>query len=101
MVDLGMAAKVRPALILSVAVLDDERHLYGIVPHTTNPWGTRFEAEVKVPWLKAGAFDAQGFRPVPPVAFQRRMGKLNAEQLTEVEEAMLRWIGVSRPGGAA
>ena len=97
MVDLGMTAKVRPALVLSVPVLDHERHLFGIVPHTTHPWSTRFEAVINVLWLKAGAFDAQGFRPVPPVAFQRRIGTLSGAQLTLVEDAVLRWIGVNRP----
>ncbi len=97
MVDLGMTAKVRPALVLSVAVLDHERHLFGIVPHTTHPWNTRFEAIVQVPWLRAGAFDAQGFRPVPPVAFQRRLGTLRAAELALVEAAVLRWIGVGAP----
>ena len=93
----GMAAKLRPALVLSIPVLDHERHLDGIVPHTTHPWSTRFEAVIKLPWLKAGAFDAQGFRPVPLVAFQWRLGTLSGAQLALVEDAVLRWIGVNRP----
>jgi mRNA interferase MazF len=35
LVDLGMAAKARPAVILSIPFLDNERALYAIVPHTT------------------------------------------------------------------
>ena len=34
-VDLGLAAKVRPAVIFSVPVLDNERAVYAVVPHTT------------------------------------------------------------------
>ena len=33
--DLGLVAKVRPVLILSVPFLDHERAVFGIVPHTT------------------------------------------------------------------
>ena len=72
MVDLGLAAKVRPAVVVSVAFLDKERALYAIVPHTTALWGTRFEARVAVRWLEEGAFDAQGVRPVPNRVFMRR-----------------------------
>ena len=61
MVDLGMVAKVRPAVILSVAVTEDERNLFGIVPHTAQAWGTRFEAVITVPWLKKGAFALHQF----------------------------------------
>ena len=41
-VDLGLAAKVRPALVLNIPFRDAERALYAIVPHTTAPRGTRF-----------------------------------------------------------
>lgn len=36
LVDLGLAAKVRPALVISVPYRDDERALFSIVPHTTS-----------------------------------------------------------------
>lgn len=35
-VDLGLAAKTRPALVLSVAIEDQDRVLATIVPHTTS-----------------------------------------------------------------
>ena len=43
LVDLGMAAKARPAVVLSIPFLDNERALYAIVPHTTATRGGRFE----------------------------------------------------------
>lgn len=43
LVDLGMAAKVRPALVVSVPADDAERALVTIVPHTTSLRGSRFE----------------------------------------------------------
>ena len=36
LVDLGMAAKVRPALVISVAADDVDRALVTLVPHTTS-----------------------------------------------------------------
>ena len=96
MTDLGLAAKVRPVLVLSVAILDNERHLYGIVPHTTSLWHTRFEAVTNVRWLKPGGFDAQGLRPVPIAAFERRLGILDNAHLRKVEDAVLLWTGIRR-----
>jgi mRNA interferase MazF len=52
--DLGMAAKARPAVILSIPFLDNERDLYAIVPHTTATRGGRFEVVIEVPWLQPG-----------------------------------------------
>jgi mRNA-degrading endonuclease toxin of MazEF toxin-antitoxin module len=43
LVDLGMAAKVRPALVISVAADDQDRALATLVAHTTSPRRSRFE----------------------------------------------------------
>jgi mRNA interferase MazF len=43
LVDLGMAAKARPAVVFSIPFLDNERALYVIVPHTTAVRGGCFE----------------------------------------------------------
>lgn len=59
LVDLGMAAKVRPALVLSQPAEDVDRALVTVVPHTTSVRHSRFEASVPVPFLRPGAFDAQ------------------------------------------
>ncbi len=57
MVDLGLAAKVRPCLVLSIPALDQDRALVTLVSHTTSVRGTRFEVSLNVPFLHAGAFD--------------------------------------------
>ena len=49
LVDLGMTAKVRPAVIFNTPFRDDERALFAIVPHTTVLRGGRFELVVNVP----------------------------------------------------
>ena len=48
-VNLGMVAKARPAVIISIPFRDDERALYAIVPHTTALRGGRFEVPVRPP----------------------------------------------------
>ena len=58
-VDLGLAVKVRPALVLSVPVEDTDRALVTLVPHTTSLRGSRFEVPRPVRFLRPGGFDAQ------------------------------------------
>ena len=93
-VDLGLAAKVRPALVLSVPFLDQERALYAIVPHTTAPRDTRFEVSLTVPGLAAGVFDAQGLRSIPPNVLVRRLALLTPDQLAPIESAVTLWLGL-------
>jgi len=54
LVDLGMTAKVRPALVLSVPAATTDRALATLVPHRTSTRGSEFEAAVPVPFLRAG-----------------------------------------------
>lgn len=92
--DLGLAAKVRPALVLNVPFLETERALYAIVPHTTAPRGTRFEVKVNVPGLDAGVFDVQGLRSIPPSALVRHRTALSPDQLAQIETAVKHWLGL-------
>ena len=96
LVDLGLAAKIRPCLMVSVPVQDPERSLVSLVPHTTSSRGGRFEVEASVRFLKPGSFDAQGIVTVPLVRLVRRMGLLGPEQLLDVEAAVGLWLGISR-----
>lgn len=79
-VDLGLAAKTRPALVLSVAIEDQDRVLATIVPHTTSLRGTRFEVAIQSKFLKPGAFDGQNLVTIPHAKFVRKLGTLNTEQ---------------------
>ena len=45
-VDLGLVAKVRPCLVLSVPADPQDRVLVTVVAHTTIVQGTRFEVDV-------------------------------------------------------
>jgi mRNA interferase MazF len=42
LVDLGLAAKIRPCLVLSVPAAEADRSLVTVVPHTTSLRGTRY-----------------------------------------------------------
>ena len=91
--DLGMAEKVRPALIISAAYGDRDRALVTIVPHTTSLRGSQFEISVNVPFLKAGAFVVQGVSTYPHVRAIRKLGVLKPEQFDLVFAGVLRWLG--------
>jgi mRNA interferase MazF len=94
MVDLGMVAKARPALVLSVPFIDEERAVYAVVPHTTATRGGRFEVVIGVPWLLPGAFDVQGQRSIPGSVFMRRMGTLSQPQMEKIVETTRLWLGI-------
>jgi mRNA interferase MazF len=94
LVDLGLAAKARPAVVLSIPFLDNERALYAIVPHTTAMRGGRFEVVIDVPWLEPGAFDVQGQRNIPGSVFIRRMGALSQPQIAMIVHAIRLWLGI-------
>ena len=94
LVDLGLAAKARPAVVLSIPFLDNERALYAIVPHTTARRGGRFEVVFDVPWLLPGAFDVQGLRNIPGSVFMRKMGALNQPQMAMIVQTTRLWLGI-------
>ena len=101
LVDLGLAAKIRPALVISVPPGDEDRALVAIVPHTTSLRGTRFEAPSSVPFLKPGAFDAQGIVTVPLAKLMRSLGNLSPDQLSAVESRLREWLGLAVPESGA
>ena len=101
LVDLGMAAKVRPALVISIPVEDADRALVTLVPHTTSPRQSQFEAAVSVSFLRVGVFDAQNLITIPHAKLIRSLGKLSAGQLAPVERAVCLWLGLPTTGSEA
>jgi mRNA interferase MazF len=94
LVDLGLAAKVRPALVLSVLPGEKERSLTTLIPHTTSLRGSRYEVPVNVMFLRAGAFDTQGLVTVPLARLVRPLGSLSPEQMQAVESSVRAWLGL-------
>ena len=94
LVDLGLAAKIRPCLVLGVPGADEDRSLVTVIPHTTSLRATRFEVAVPARFLKSGAFDAQGIVTVPTVRLMRSLGSLTPEQLAAVVGGVCLWLGI-------
>ena len=94
LVDLGMVAKVRPCLVLSIPADDEnDRVLTTLVPHTTSTRDSRFEVHSNVRFLKPGAFDAQNIITIPTAKLIRPLGALPGDQMTQVEDAVKLWLG--------
>jgi len=94
MVDLGLAAKVRPCVVMSVPVQESDRSLVTVVPHTTALRQSRFEVAASPRFLKPGAFDAQAIVTVPTVRLMNRLGTLTTEQMRTVEKGVCSWLGI-------
>lgn len=92
--DLGMVAKVRPCLVLSVPANVVDRDLVTLVPHTTSVRGTRFEVAIPNSTLKTGAFDPQGIVSVARQRLLRKLGELKPDELSRVETAVRQWLGL-------
>ena len=87
-VDFGMAAKVRPALLLTGNPADDELDLVTVLLHTTSLRGNRWELSIPKPFLKPGAFHLQQVQSVPTVRLERRLGVLNETEMNQVFDAL-------------
>jgi mRNA interferase MazF len=90
--DLGMVAKVRPALILSVPFGDQDYALFHIVPHTTAVRNSQFEAAIPLPFLESGVFNIQGSQSVPRSWLLRHLGTLTENQLAQIESSFRLWL---------
>jgi mRNA interferase MazF len=77
MVDLGIAAKVRPCLLLTDFPANDELALITIIPHTTSVRGNRWEIKLPLSYLREGIFHLQQVQSVPINTLMRRLGVLS------------------------
>lgn len=94
LVDLGMAAKVRPAAVISVPADDRDRALVTVVPHTTSLRDSKFEVALGVSFLRSGAFDAQNLVTIPHAKLVRMLGRLSDAQLGAVARVVCLWLGL-------
>jgi mRNA interferase MazF len=94
MADLGLAAKVRPALLLTGNPALDELDLVTVLLHTTSLRGTRWELNIPKPFLKPGAFHLQQVQSVSISKLERRLGILTTEEMDRVLDALADCLGV-------
>ena len=93
-VDFGLAAKVRPALILSDYPADDELALLVVIPYTTAVRGNRWELTIPKPFLLTGAFHLQQVQPISLSRFDVRLGVLTPEEFKRVKETLVRLLNL-------
>ncbi len=91
-VDFGLAAKVRPALVLSDYPADDELALLVVIPHTTAMRHNRWELNLPKPFLKPGVFHLQQIQPLPLARMDAKLGLLTPEEFKLVKQALIRLL---------
>ncbi|MCE9552139.1 MAG: type II toxin-antitoxin system PemK/MazF family toxin [Planctomycetes bacterium] len=95
-VDLGYTAKRRPCVVLSVEFQGHEWALVTYVPRTTERRETRFEVDVATGLFdQDGVFNAQALGSTDHQKFSRKLGTLTSSQLSSVEDAVKRWLGIA------
>jgi len=87
-VDLGIAGKVRPCLLLTAYPTDDELALVTVLPHTTAVRGNKWEMAVTKPFLKSGVFHLQQIQSVSVARLMRRLGVLSNAELQSVRDKL-------------
>lgn len=92
-IDFGMAAKVRPALLLTGEPAEEELDLFTVLLHTTALRGNRWELAIAKPFLKPGAFHLQQLQSVSGAKLLRRMGTLTADEMGQVGRALTTRLG--------
>src|SRR4051812_41013613 len=83
--DLGYLGKTRPCLVMSIAPEGVDRVIWTVVPHTTTLRGSQREVKVPKRFLDPGAFMVQGLTSQEKRGFIRKLGELNAQEMTLVE----------------
>jgi mRNA interferase MazF len=88
LVDFGLAAKVRPALLLTGNPAVEELDLITVLLHTTSLRSNRWELSIPKPFLKPGAFHLQQIQSVSTVKLERKLGVLTADEMDRVLDAI-------------
>src|SRR5437762_14181556 len=94
LVDFGLAAKVRPALLLTGNPADEELDLVTVLLHTTSLRGNRWELSIPKSFLKPGAFHLQQVQTISTVKLERRLGALTVEEMKRVRDALAKRLAI-------
>ena len=94
MVDFGLAAKVRPALLLTGNPAVEELDLVTVLLHTTSLRDNHWELPIPKPFLKPGAFHLQQVQSVSTVRLERRLGVLSDEEMNRVLDALAERLAI-------
>ncbi len=91
LVDLGLAAKVRPVVIVSRYDPTPPRSLVLYVPVSTQNRDSKYEVELPgVPFLRQDSVaNVQGLGSIPVVRLERKLGKLPDEAILKIKQALI------------
>ena len=93
-IDFGLAAKIRPALLLTGNPADNELDLVTVVLHTTALRGNPWELSISKPFLKPGAFHLQQVQTISVAKLERRLGTLSDDEMKRLLDALRKRLGV-------
>ena len=93
-VDLGLAAKVRPCLLLTGFPKDEELALVTVVAHTTALRGNPWEVSIPKSFLKKGVFHLQQIHSIPIAYLERKLGDLNESEMKKILEKLKKRLSV-------
>lgn len=95
MVDLGMAAKVRPCLVITPPPKSDELDVYTVIAHTTSQRGNHWEVMCEKPFFKEdGVFDVQRLATVASVKLERKLGSLTPSELQTILDRLAERLNI-------
>lgn len=92
LVDMGLAAKTRPAVVLIADNLDVPRTLIIHIPITRQNRGSELEIPLgHLPFLDPGSVaNVQAIGSLPSVRFEKRLGVVPETDLKKVKAALLK-----------
>ena len=90
LVDLGLAAKARPVLVVSRYDPDPPRAMITYIPLTTQYRQSRYEVALpKLGFLNQESYaNVQGLGSIPKVRLERRLGKLPNNVMADIKNTI-------------
>jgi mRNA interferase MazF len=95
-VDLGMTAKVRPAVVVSIPAPDSQRSIAVVAPMTTEIRNGECEVRFpKPPWLKqACVVNLLGITGVDNSRIERVLGTFPQKPMQDIDHGLKRMLGL-------
>src|SRR3954463_768428 len=96
LVDLGITAKVRPCVVVSIAKPDSQRNMSVVVPMTTQIRGGECEVPFQKPaWLKqTSVVNVLGIAGVDNSKIERRLAPFPNDRMEEVSRSLMHLLGI-------
>ncbi len=97
LIDFGLAAKVRPGLLLTdESDRDDELDVVTVILHTTSLRGNQWEVRLAKSFLREGAFHCQQVQTVSAAKLIRKLGTLTESEFENITLRLKIRLGLNR-----